>query len=181
MSITVMKQALEALELNNSTWKALADSGDAGWWLAEEQDHYKQTEQAITSLRQAIAEAEKQEPVKQFAQESFMQLWQSYCDKKMEVEDLKEQLETLTQPEQEPWVCECGADSYLACKCSIKSPPQRQPLTDEMVVAAARELCKIHAGECQVDEQDTWTVYSDQFKRDAEAMLKAAHGIKGEA
>ena len=126
MSITVMKQALEALELNNSTWKALADSGDAGWWLAEEQDHYKQTEQAITSLRQAIAEAEKQEPVKQFAQESFMQLWQSYCDKKMEVEDLKEQLETLTQPEQEPWVCECGADSYLACKCSIKSPPQRQ-------------------------------------------------------
>jgi hypothetical protein len=60
------------------------------------------------------------------------------------------------------------------------TPPAAQPavpLTDEMVVRAARELCKIHAGECQVDEQDTWNLYADQFKRDARAALEAAHGI----
>jgi hypothetical protein len=55
-------------------------------------------------------------------------------------------------------------------------------LTDEMVVRAARELCKIHAGECQVDEQDTWNLYAHQFKRDArcalEAALEAAHDGK---
>ena len=44
--------ALEALELNNSEWKSLADSGDAGFWSAEEQEHYKQTEAAITAIKQ---------------------------------------------------------------------------------------------------------------------------------
>jgi hypothetical protein len=47
--------ALEALELNNSEWKSLADSGDAGFWSAEEQEHYKQTEAAITAIKQARA------------------------------------------------------------------------------------------------------------------------------
>jgi hypothetical protein len=54
--------ALEALELNNSEWKSLADSGDAGFWSAEEQEHYKQTEAAITAIKQARS-AQVQEPV----------------------------------------------------------------------------------------------------------------------
>ena len=70
MSIEAMKQALEALVQNNQDWKALADSGDAGWWEAEETNLYKQTAQAITSLCQAIAEAEKQEPVAWYDSES---------------------------------------------------------------------------------------------------------------
>ena len=45
--------ALEALELNNLEWKALADSGDCGYWNAEDQDHYKQTNEAITAIKQA--------------------------------------------------------------------------------------------------------------------------------
>jgi len=53
-----LKLALEALELNNSEWKSLADSGDAGYWKAEEQDHYKQTNEAITAIKQARALAE---------------------------------------------------------------------------------------------------------------------------
>jgi hypothetical protein len=57
-----LKLALEALELNNKEWKSLADSGDAGYWLAEEQDHYQQTEQAITAVEEALAQPE-QEPV----------------------------------------------------------------------------------------------------------------------
>jgi len=53
-----LKLALEALVLNNAEWKALADSGDAGFWQAEEQDHYKQTEQAITAIKEALAQPE---------------------------------------------------------------------------------------------------------------------------
>jgi hypothetical protein len=48
-----LKLALEALELNNLEWKALADSGDCGYWNAEDQDHYKQTNEAITAIKQA--------------------------------------------------------------------------------------------------------------------------------
>jgi hypothetical protein len=57
-----LKQALEALELNNDEWKSLADSGDCGYWNAEDQDHYKQTNKAITAIKQALA-APVQEPV----------------------------------------------------------------------------------------------------------------------
>ena len=54
--IDAMKLALDALKLNNKEWKSLADSGDAGYWKAEDQDHYKQTEEAITALEEALAE-----------------------------------------------------------------------------------------------------------------------------
>jgi hypothetical protein len=50
----IVKQALEAMELNNQEWKELADSGDCGYWKAEDQDHYKQTSEAITALRQLL-------------------------------------------------------------------------------------------------------------------------------
>ena len=53
--------ALEALELNNNEWKALADSGDCGYWSAEDQDHYKQTNEAITAIKQARALDKKAE------------------------------------------------------------------------------------------------------------------------
>ena len=48
------------------------------------------------------------------------------------------------------------------------------PPTDAQVLAAARMLCKIHAGQCQVDEDDTWKVYGEQFKDDARDALIAA-------
>ena len=54
--LKAMKLALEALKLNNKEWKSLADSGDAGYWKAEDQDHYKQTEEAITALEEAFAD-----------------------------------------------------------------------------------------------------------------------------
>ena len=50
-----LKLALEALETNNKAWKHLADSGDAGFWEAEDQNHYKQTEQAIAAVQRALA------------------------------------------------------------------------------------------------------------------------------
>jgi hypothetical protein len=57
-----LKLALEAMILNNAEWKRLADSGDGGYWSAEDQDHYKQTEQAITAIKEALAQQE-QKPV----------------------------------------------------------------------------------------------------------------------
>ena len=50
-----LKLALEALKLNNDEWKSLADSGDCGRWKAEDQDHYKQTNEAIAAVEQALA------------------------------------------------------------------------------------------------------------------------------
>ena len=53
-----------------------------------------------------------------------------------------------------------------------------KPLTDEMVVAAARMLNERQADACGVDRDDQWAIYCDDFKADARAMLAAAHGIK---
>ena len=73
------------------------------------------------------------------------------------------------QPEHEPVECMCGI-----CKLGH----QRKPLTDEMVVSAARVLNERQADACGVDRDDQWAIYSDDFKADALAMLKAAHNIK---
>ena len=53
--------ALEAMLVNNSAWKHLADSGDAGYWEAEEQGYYQLNEKAIKAVEAAL-EA-KDEPV----------------------------------------------------------------------------------------------------------------------
>lgn len=57
-------------------------------------------------------------------------------------------------------------------------PPQRKTPTDEMVTAAARVLNERQADACGVDRDDQWAIYGSDFKADALAMLKAAHGIK---
>ena len=59
-----------------------------------------------------------------------------------------------------------------------KSMSQRKPLTDEMVVAAARMLNERQADACGVDKDDQWKMYGQDFIEDARAMLEAAHGIK---
>ena len=61
MSREAMQMALEALETNNQEWKQLADSGDAGFWEAEEQPFYELSVKAITALRQALET--EQEPL----------------------------------------------------------------------------------------------------------------------
>lgn len=66
MSIEVMKQAVEALEVANSCID--------GYYLPKEKAWLPEIEQAITSLRQAIAEAEKQEPVAWMSNESAYRL-----------------------------------------------------------------------------------------------------------
>ena len=50
-----LRLALKAMKVNNSAWKHLADSGDAGYWEAEEQECYQLNEQAITAIKAALA------------------------------------------------------------------------------------------------------------------------------
>ena len=59
MSREAMKMALEALETNNKAWKHLADSGDAGFWEAEEQPFYELSVKAIATLRQELETEQK--------------------------------------------------------------------------------------------------------------------------
>lgn len=54
---SLIRQMLEALEKSNSEWKYLADSGDAGFWKAEDQKHYQQSEAAITPARARLEKA----------------------------------------------------------------------------------------------------------------------------
>lgn len=53
----LIRQMLEALEKSNLEWKELADSGDAGYWKAEEQAHYQQSEAAITAATARLEKA----------------------------------------------------------------------------------------------------------------------------
>lgn len=86
------------------------------------------------------------------------------------LEDLTHQVDWFVQEQGSHGFCTQQAHAALAAQPAA----ERVALTDDMVLKAARELCKIHAGECQVNEQDTWNIYADQFKRDARAALEAA-------
>ncbi len=59
-------------------------------------------------------------------------------------------------------------------------PQAREPLTDAMVVEAARMLSDRQAAACNVDCGDMWKMHGNEFIDDARAALEAAHGIKGE-
>ena len=55
-----------------------------------------------------------------------------------------------------------------------------EPLTSSMVSTAARVLNDRQADACNVDRDDQWKIYGQDFIEDAEAMLRAAHGIGSE-
>ena len=64
---------------------------------------------------------------------------------------------------------------------AMEARPASKPLTDEMVVAAARMLSDRQAAACNVDCGDMWKMHGNDFIEDARAALEAAHGIKGDA
>ena len=106
MTQEALKLALEALELNNVKWKALADSGDSGHWKAEDQSYYKQTEQAITVIKEALAQPE-QEPVAWMqSDEAHISLWK----------DNYHTIPLFTHPPQRTWV---GLTRMELIKCGV--------------------------------------------------------------
>ena len=103
-----LRLALKAMVVNNQAWKHLADSGDAGYWEAEEQGYYQLNEQAIKAVEAAL-EA-KDEPV----------AWM------YEVNHAHTCLDLFEPPD----------DAYDEGTLYplYTTPPQRKPLTDEEIV-----------------------------------------------
>ena len=107
--LKAMKQAIEALELNNSEWKDLADSGDSGYWKAEDQGHYQLTIEAITALEEALAEHAMSE-----------------------VQRLGQEIEQ--EPVISKWVLREVYFDEDGEPIMHRSTPQRKPLTDEEII-----------------------------------------------
>ena len=145
MSIEAMKQALEALEKHKPK---ISESSLA--WIT----HY----QAITALRTAIAEAEKQEPVAWMDCEG--DLYRSEPDKNWCPPHYPLY---ITPPAAQPCpYIRSTAEGTHHCALS-----QRQPLTDDRI-GQIIEQCKITLVNYCSGEKQT------EFAR----AIEAAHGIK---
>jgi len=108
--------------------------------------------QAITAIKEALAQPE-QEPV-------------------ATLDDLEQEIYENTRQFVSRDVMEWMLKRYYT------TPPQRKPLTDEMIVAGGKALAKRHADSCGLDFDDVWKYYAGEHKDDAKAAIEAAHGIK---
>jgi hypothetical protein len=138
MSIEAMKQALEALDLSNPRF---------GIGTAK---HIS----ATAALRQAIAEAEKQEPVAYIDHADGAVIW------KQEKPAWGSVLYTHPQPKVKH-SDECIKNKWQICSCGVE--PKRKPLTDEMT-KQMKERC---------DSMEMRGAFADGW-----LSAEAAHNIK---
>jgi hypothetical protein len=174
MSREAMKLALEALE------------GLEALLLSISLTHlivYGDAEKAITNLQKALANEaldKKAENARELGldyEPAQPRAWftvdelNAWAEKK-----LKENPHWAEQPApvREDW----GPGPHEVHSLPAPQPAQRKPLTDEMVVAAARMLSDRQAAACNVDCGDMWKLHGNDFIDDARAALEAAHGIK---
>jgi len=155
MTKEVLKQALEALETNNKAWKHLADSGDAGFWEAEEQPFYEMSVKAITAIKSALAN------------EALERKAENARELGLDYEPLEAKDEAVAHFGS-AYVNENGVHittvlGPVAIPQDAKlytTPPQRKPLTDEEIV--------LIVAECAASHQHT----DIHFARAIEAKLK---------
>jgi hypothetical protein len=172
MMIEAMKQALEALELMYACYAHPE-------WISHKQQEEKILAQCVATsmtLRQAIAEAEKQQDIfKQLGSQSWLQLWQSYCDVKVERDELKDKLAEAEKQEPVGVFREDDdighIDLLVYQQILLKEgdllythPPKREPLTDEEIATISVECATVSPSD----------IY---FAR----AIEAAHGIKGQS
>ena len=165
MSIEAMKQALEALELAKRSYGVmlLSDPPQDAW---KTRGVNGEIDKSITSLRQAIAEAEKQEPVvipegfSLVAVKGFdeLMLWLDRCEYKGHLENCPDLIEPY--------------EAFDYRTIDTRPEPKREPLTDEQI---APMFAKRQSQET-IGEKDAWYLYAWGVN-DGEA----AHGIKGKA
>ena len=157
MSIEAMKQALEALGAISTEFvcQSAHHAKKEQHSYFEPCPHVAKHDKAITSLRQAIAETEKQEPVAM---------------------KFKIYKPTVPDPVRQginnallPWVYDqdrsSGFDASMWVTPVATLPPQRQPLTDKQI----KDLT--------MNGSDLMQEYAIKIAR----AIEAAHGIKGEA
>lgn len=70
--------------------------------------------------------------------------------------------------------CNCAAFCGDYLRAQPVQAPQRVKLTDDMIFAAARALSDENAAACNVNKDDNWKFYSDDFYRTARIALSAA-------
>jgi hypothetical protein len=169
-----LRLALRAMVVNNQAWKHLADSGDAGYWEAEEQGYYQLNEQAIKAVESAL-EA-KDEPV---AWKETDELECPICKVKAYPYPKCGHVKYVDEQEAfENWLsrnCPSGDAESVQYQWASSSdyedlyttPPQRKPLTDEEIEA----IWPLHTFIQAPDRQ--WLAFA--------RAIEAAHGIKGEA
>ena len=123
-----LKLALEALETNNKAWKYLADSGDAGFWEAEEQPFHELSVKAITTIKEALAQPD-QEPFGYFQYSIQLDAWvQNRINDKG--------VAFYTTPPQRTWV---GLTEKDICEAAVKSQEGISPRDDTLRFAIAIE------------------------------------------
>lgn len=156
MTIEAMKQALEALENTTPT----------GFNMERDKQFYA----AITALRTAIAEAEKQDPVAYVTGTYAGRFVVKPVNPAM-VLPVNMALYTTppaAQRQHHELLCVCGASWSIDSKGNeelLSTPPQRQPLTEEKI-------------------DDIWNRYCDEMGEasindayDIARAIEAAHGI----
>jgi hypothetical protein len=133
-----LRLALKAMKVNNSAWKHLADSGDAGYWEAEEQGYYQLNEKAIKAVEAAL-EA-KDEPVAQGSiQHLKIMMEESAWEGRIELSDVLANIDEFytTPPQQEakdePDYKALWQQMCERCDELDKKLAQRKPLTDEEI------------------------------------------------
>ena len=151
--IEVMKQALEALE----------GAAHGIWSIRGITPNY--ISESITSLRQAIAEAEKQEPV----------AWACWLDSENPETD-------------KPTVVNYEPLAYSKRRPLLYAhPPKREPLTDErwfqselFKLAVKKRLLSIHTEHVSAPQADPVTKVSwmEGHAKACDISNEAAHGIK---
>jgi hypothetical protein len=148
--IEVLKQALEALE-------AHADIGI-------------KADKAIKSIRQAISDLEKQEPVawiiwlhgpvRLFLNKDEAMMEFNRLNKEYPVDNNARQMKPLyTTPPKREWV---ELNCPICGEMAIPQPPKREPLSDEQLIAAYES-----------EQQGRW----GDHVRGLRAVEEAAHGI----
>jgi hypothetical protein len=57
---------------------------------------------------------------------------------------------------------------------ATQQPEPRDEVTEAMISAAAKSLSDRGADECNINRDDNWMIYGEQYRQDAMAALEAA-------
>jgi hypothetical protein len=148
-----LKLALRAMVVNNQAWKHLADSGDAGYWEAEEQEFYQLNEKAITAVKAALEANE------------FNPDWDTQAVLVEEIQRMAkriEELEAKDEPVQNQLMALIDENQRLRAELKFNTtPPQRTwvGLTDEDVDLIANKHATLQGAiwaiEAKLKEKNT--------------------------
>jgi hypothetical protein len=197
MSIEAMKQARSVISsINSGRQHEIKKNGETVFWQREEWVRWG-LDEVLPLIDQAIAEAEKQEPV------AWTENDMAYRPNGLPQEFIHHEVES--HDDWSEWVCPKPEQYFLkCCDCGLvheaqfrvakygegdycelvedkdtqaqfrmrrrTTPQQRKPLTDEEIESLADSL------EVWNDDSEKWILDSNTFAR----AIEAAHGIKGE-